>query len=164
MERRRVQQRVVTVRKLLHGGRPSYVWAGKVIEETPSSVVLEATFTHADRDLGYVVLEQGGRWVESYYFDRWYNIFEIHGHNGTFKGWYCNICTPAVLKDAELTFVDLALDLFVYPDRRYLVLDEEEFAREQVERYASEETQAAQAALQELISLAQEGHLPRHNS
>src|SRR3990170_6651589 len=110
-----VSEREVTIRKFLYGGKPSYVWTGRVVEQTGSGVVVEATFTHGRRDLGYVVLEPGDRWVESYFFDRWYNIFEIYGQDGELKGWYCNICTPARLRDTELTFIDLALDLFVYP-------------------------------------------------
>ena len=44
------------------------------------------------------------------------------------KGWYCNITRPARFGPGRVTAEDLALDVFVYPDGRTLVLDEEEFA------------------------------------
>ncbi|MBI3979624.1 MAG: DUF402 domain-containing protein [Chloroflexi bacterium] len=156
-------ERRITIRKLLYGGKPGYTWTGRVIEETNSGVVVAATFTYPSRDLGYVVLDQGGEWVESYYFDRWYNIFEIGTPDSRLKGWYCNVCAPARLDGDDLTFVDLALDLFVYPDGRYLVLDEEEFAANRVALYRPEEVKAAEQALQELIALAEARRLPRHD-
>jgi predicted RNA-binding protein associated with RNAse of E/G family len=145
-----------------YGGKPGYVWTGTIVEETPSRVVVEATFTYPSRDLGYVYLEQGDRWVESYFFDRWYNIFEIYGRDGQLKGWYCNVTTPARLEDGELSFTDLALDLFVYPDGRYLVLDEEEYAKARSEVYRPEEVREADRAVQELTTLARQQRLPRH--
>lgn len=156
-------ERAVTIRKLLYGGKPSYVWTGRIIEQTDSGVVVEATFSHPRRDLGYIVLEPGDRWVESYFFDRWYNIFEIYDRAGQLKGWYCNVCTPAHLSDNELSFVDLALDLFAYPDGRYLVLDEDAFARGREEEYLPEDARSGEKALEELIALAREGRLPRHH-
>jgi len=61
------------------------------------------------------------------YSDRWYNIFEIYDRdNGKFKGWYCNIGKPAVIADESVSYVDLALDLWVSAAGRQTVLDEDE--------------------------------------
>ncbi len=35
--------------------------------------------------------------------------------------------TPAEFSDGKIAYIDLALDLLVYPDGRYLILDEDEF-------------------------------------
>ncbi len=43
------------------------------------------------------------------------------------KGWYCNVCYPPEIVDGEIRYVDLALDLLVYPDGTQQVLDEDEF-------------------------------------
>ncbi len=43
------------------------------------------------------------------------------------KGWYCNVGKPAVIEDGILSYVDLALDLWVSPDGKQTVLDEDEF-------------------------------------
>ena len=45
------------------------------------------------------------------------------------RGWYCNIGKPALLDGDCLSYVDLALDLLVFPDGRQFVLDEDEFLR-----------------------------------
>jgi protein associated with RNAse G/E len=42
------------------------------------------------------------------------------------KGWYCNITKPAVIEDDSVSYVDLALDLWVSADGTRKVLDEDE--------------------------------------
>jgi protein associated with RNAse G/E len=75
-----------------------------------------------------VVLKKGDRFVEYYYSDRWYNIFEIYDRDdGKVKGWYCNVGMPAVFDDEIVSYVDLALDLWVSVDGTQTVLDEDEF-------------------------------------
>ena len=76
-----------------------------------------------------IALNKGDRFLETYYDDRWFNIFEIRDkQDDSLKGWYCNVAAPAIIRPGEITFRDFALDLLVYPDGRQLVLDEDEFA------------------------------------
>jgi protein associated with RNAse G/E len=76
-----------------------------------------------------ILIRTGDRFMETYFTDRWYNIFEIHDReDDRLKGWYCNIGRPAVWEeDATLSYIDLALDLWVAPDGSQTVVDEEEF-------------------------------------
>lgn len=150
----------VTVRKFLYDGTPNYVWEGRVVERDDEVVVLEAYFTRGRRDLGYVVFERGDLFVEFYYFDRWYNVFQIYSAAGELKGWYCNITKPATLGDGELRFTDLALDLFAYPDGTSLPLDVEEFEEHARTLYSPEDTARARAAFDELVRLHEAGALP----
>ena len=95
-----------------------------------------------------ILLGQGDPFVEIYFNDRWYNIYEIHDKaDGRIKGWYCNITLPAEFGQDSISYVDLALDLLVYPDGQMLVLDEDEFAELNLDK-----TRQAQArrALDEL--------------
>jgi protein associated with RNAse G/E len=90
--------------------------------------VLEAFFTRDDMPFMDVVLKKGDRFVEYYYSDRWYNIFVIYDRDdGQLKGWYCNIGKPAVIEEGMVSYVDLALDLWVSADGRQTVLDQAEF-------------------------------------
>jgi protein associated with RNAse G/E len=61
--------------------------------------------------------------------NRWYNIFQISAPDGTLKGWYANVGLPAELRPetGELQYVDLALDVWMEPDGRFVVLDQDEF-------------------------------------
>lgn len=107
------------------------VWryTGKILERTPDSILLEAFFNRPDKPFHGILLAEGDRFVEKYFTNRWYNIFEIHDHHtNALKGFYCNVTYPAVFENGFVYYVDLALDLLVYPDGRQLVLDEDEFA------------------------------------
>ncbi len=117
----------ITLRKLNAEGREVWRWRGEVVARGEGWVQIEAPFSGDLRDLGYVVFRQGDRFVEWYYADRWYNIFEVHDADDRIKGWYCNVARPAVFGDGEIAHVDLALDLFVFPDGRMLLDDEDEF-------------------------------------
>ncbi|HYU18137.1 MAG TPA: DUF402 domain-containing protein [Chloroflexota bacterium] len=150
----------LVVQKLLYDGSPGYRWAGQVLERHDDYLLFGAAFERDRRDLGYVVFERGDVFYEYYYFDRWYNVFQIYSAAGVLKGWYCNVTAPAQVADGQLTFVDLALDLFVYPDGGLLVLDQEEFDELAVSTYRPEDTGAARRALAELIDRARTERLP----
>lgn len=119
----------IEVIKLNLDRQETWRYTGQVLERGPHSVLLEARFNRDDTPFHGILLGRGDRFVEIFYTDRWYNIFEMHDRaDDHLKGWYCNICLPAELDEDRVAYVDLALDLLVYPDGRQLVLDEDEFA------------------------------------
>jgi protein associated with RNAse G/E len=152
--------RPLVIQKLLYDGSKSYRWVGREIQRDDEHLFFTAIFERDYRDLGYVVFEKGDVFYEYYYFDRWYNVFQIYSAAGVLKGWYCNVTKPARVGDGELTFVDLALDLWVNPDHSYLVLDEDEFAELQTTTYTPEDALAARSALTELIERAEAATIP----
>ena len=98
-------------------------------------------------------LRRGDRFIETFYLDRWYNILEIHDReDDQLKGWYCNIGKPA-MKEAgnEISYVDLALDLWVAPDGTQTVLDEDEFNALDLDAETRSKARAALAELQSLF-------------
>jgi protein associated with RNAse G/E len=119
---------VYTIIKLDHNGREMHRYQGKLLERGGHRIILEAFFDREDTTVGEVVLRKGDRFLEAYYNDRWYNIFEIRDRqSGQLKCWYCNLTCPAEFREREIAYRDLALDLLVYPDGRQSVLDEDEF-------------------------------------
>jgi len=118
----------VKVQKKNPAGQVTYEYEGVVLKRDEHSIVLEALFDRADMQFMDVVFKTGDRFVEYYYTDRWYNIFAIHDReDGQIKGWYCNIGQPAVFEDGIVSYIDLALDLWVATDGTQTVLDEDEF-------------------------------------
>lgn len=103
-------------------------YEGRLLRRDSHALTLEAFF---DIDLAPVLdvtLERGDRFVEAYYESRWYNVFEIFGRQGgRLKGWYFNLSRPATLGNDLISWVDLALDVWVWPDGRRAILDREEF-------------------------------------
>lgn len=118
----------VKVQKKNPAGEVTYEYEGVLLSRDDRSIVLEALFDRADMPFMDVVFKAGDRFVEYYYTDRWYNIFVIHDHeDGKIKGWYCNIGKPAEFEDGIVSYIDLALDLWVSTSGEQTVLDEDEF-------------------------------------
>ena len=120
--------RQITIRKLDAAGKEQLSYQGALVERGPGWICIDAVFALPRRDLGYVTLCPGDRFREWFYADRWYNIFRVSSADGlSLKGWYCNITRPARITARQVAADDLALDIFVYPDGRSLLLDEAEF-------------------------------------
>ena len=118
----------IQVQKKNPAGDVTYEYEGVLLKRDAHSIVLEALFDRADMPFMNVVFKTGDRFVETYYSDRWYNIFAIHDReDGRIKGWYCNIGKPAVIEAGLVSYVDLALDLWVSADGKQTVLDQDEF-------------------------------------
>ena len=119
----------ITVIKLDIHKVETWRYTGEVLERGEHHIVLEAYFDREDSLFHGMTLAKGDRFIETYYTNRWYNVFEIHARdNDQLRGWYCNIGKPAVIDGNTLSYIDLALDLLVFPDGRQIVLDEDEFA------------------------------------
>jgi protein associated with RNAse G/E len=150
----------ITIQKLDHAGNLVTSYAGRIIRRDSASIVIESPWR--DRlELPYVVLEPGDRFIEFYFTGQWYNIFEIHAvTDGRLKGWYCNVVRPIVFAEGILSWVDLALDLFVYPDGRTLTLDEDEFNALDLEHHDPEAWRRALDAVAKLRTMIAARHAP----
>lgn len=118
----------IKVQKKNPAGEVMYEYEGHELRRDDTSVVLEALFTRDDMPFQDVTFKKGDRFVEYYYSDRWYNIFAIYDRDDRqIKGWYCNVGKPAEFEDGIVSYVDLALDLWVSANGTQTVLDEDEF-------------------------------------
>jgi hypothetical protein len=140
----------ITILKLDHQGRETYRYEGELIDRQEHAVVVEAYFDREDTPVDGLVLRKGDRFVETYYDNRWYNIFEVYDPSSKrLKAWYCNIGWPAEFQDNLISYRDLALDLLVFPDGRQKVLDEEEFSSLAISREVREKALVGLVELRE---------------
>lgn len=118
----------IKVQKKNPAGEVTYEYEGELLSRDENSVKLEAWFDRADMQIVDVVFKTGDRFVEYYFADRWYNILVVHDRaTEKIKGWYCNVSQPAIIKNDLVSYVDLALDLWVSADGRQTILDQDEF-------------------------------------
>ncbi|HEU0292629.1 MAG TPA: DUF402 domain-containing protein [Anaerolineales bacterium] len=118
----------IKVQKKDPAGKVLIEYEGDELRRDEHSITLEALFTREDMLFMDVTFKKGDRFVEYYYFDRWYNIFVVYDRDdGKIKGWYCNIGKPAVIEDQVVSYIDLALDLWVSAAGKHSVLDQDEF-------------------------------------
>lgn len=153
----RLTDRKVTIIKLNPQGKETWRYDGTVISEDDTSILIEANFNRGDLLFHGVQLRENDRFIEKYFNNRWYNIFEIHDRDDDhLKGWYCNVTKPAQITRNWIEYIDLALDVLVYPNGEYLILDEDEFIALNINEDARMQ---ALNALDALISLIETGHL-----
>ena len=149
----------LTVYKLDENGNHVWEYPAIELERGSSFIRLCAFFNRDDLDLGFAIFARGDRFVEYFYNDRWYNVFAVHdGDSERLKGWYCNVCRPAVLGETTIHCEDLALDVWAAPDGKPLILDEDEFAELAI---TANERAHGMEALTALLRLAENGLLPR---
>lgn len=118
----------ITVIKQNAKGVETWRYDAKVLMKESNFVLLAALFNRDDTILGEIVIKRNDRFLEYFFNDRWYNIFEIRDQkDDDLKGWYCDICEPALISENLISYRDLSLDLWVNPDGKMVVFDEEEF-------------------------------------
>jgi protein associated with RNAse G/E len=86
--------------------------------------------------------------------ERWYNIFVNREPGGVLQYFYCNVGLPPVIRDTTLSFVDLDLDVEIYPDGSFRVVDGDEFRANSVELgYPPDVRRAACEAVLDIVIL-----------
>jgi len=153
----------ITVHKRNHLGETVVEYQGEKIAAGPTWICLRAVFEF-EKDLGIVVFRRGDIFTEWFYSDRWYNVFQVNsGSDGHLRGWYCNVTRPATISDDTVCADDLALDVFISPDGRVHILDDDEFAELEL---PPDEEKAAFDAVKALRRLASVLAMPfnRHSS
>jgi uncharacterized protein len=105
----------------------TWQYEGVELSRDATSITVEAFFNRDDMPFQEIILKRNDRFVETFYTNKWYNVFEIYDRDdGKLKGWYCNITKPAIIEDGYVSYVDLAVDLWVSANGRRTVLDEDE--------------------------------------
>lgn len=78
-----------------------------------------------------VTKSKGGAWrtkepaVIYFFKDKWYNI--IAQIKDDCIAYYCNIATPIIIEDATIKYIDYDLDLRIFPNGSFKVLDRNEY-------------------------------------
>ena len=102
-------------------------WKALLTAWVPPLIELVGKF---DRDVEHPelgLISQGTVSHEYYWLDRWYNVFRFHEPDGRFRNYYCNVNMPPKLEDGVLDYVDLEIDIVVWPGGRRDVLDRADF-------------------------------------
>ncbi len=156
-----MQGREITVNARKYDGSLGRQWTAGVVSQTVDLIVAVGRFEFdvEHSDLG--LIKKGTVSFEHFWKDRWYNIFRFHRPDGSLRNYYCNVAMPLTVEGATLEFIDLDIDVVIWPDGSFEVLDRDDFEKNSVHfGYPSEVLEKAEAALLELLDLAQSGKLP----
>ena len=144
----------ITVIKRDIQGQEILRYQGRLLKRNSNLLILEAFFNLDNVHLPRISIQKGDRFIETYFSDRWYTIYEVHAYQDDhLRGWYCDITFPIEIRGNTLLFTDLALDLLVLPNGEQLILDEEEFDQLPISPLVRERARTSLAELQNLFKL-----------
>ncbi len=87
-----------------------------------------------------------------FYKEKWYNVFGQLKKKGLF--YKCNIATPYLIDDNVIKFIDYDLDLKVFPDGSFKVLDRNEYKyHKKIMNYSDDLDKVLKFELSNLIDL-----------
>lgn len=115
--------------------------------------------------LGDIVMD-AGYWAVWFVFKgRPFDVGRVYRPDGTWTGYYADILEPVRWAGSDPTtlepIVDLFIDLWIAPDDRHLVLDEDEFEEAiSLGNLKSEQIDHARRVLRELIQATERGEFP----
>ena len=115
----------VYVQSYKHDGSIHRTWSKAfVLDETEDFYVVVT-------DHSWVVESDNRRWLTKepaicfYFKNKWFNIISMVRKTGIF--YYCNIASPSLYDGEAIKNIDYDLDVKVFPDGSYILLDENEF-------------------------------------
>lgn len=111
-----------------------------------------------------VVLATGFQIVYFELIGKWFTIGKIRDLEGKHTGYYCDIVTPSkLLDDSGVELTDLFLDLWVSPDLKYKVLDEEELENALQKGWITKQLyERAEKEMKKLVGIVKRGNFPSY--
>ena len=94
-----------------------------------------------------------------YFFkDSWFNIIVQYKKNGIY--YYCNMASPYIIEDNTIKYIDYDLDLRVFPDGSFKVLDRGEYKyHKQLMNYSDDIDLILKTELTKLINMVRNKEL-----
>lgn len=142
-----------------HNGKIHRIWEESiVIEETEEYLICGNYKTN--------VIENDGRSHRTkepaiifFYKNNWFNIIAQFKEFGLF--YYCNIASPYVIDEDTIKYIDYDLDLRVFPDGGYRILDKNEYKyHKKIMNYSNELDLVLNKELEKLIKMKKEARGP----
>lgn len=115
----------IKIKSYKHNGQLHRIWENNIVLKGTQTVVIGAN------DKAFVTESNGRTWITrepaiSYFHSAyWFNVIGMLRQDGIY--YYCNMSSPFAYDDEALKYIDYDLDVMVYPDMTYHILDEDEY-------------------------------------
>lgn len=115
----------IEIHSYKHNGQLHRVWKETVILKTTSTELIGAN------DRTKVIESDGRDWITRepaicfFYAEHWFNVISMIREDGIH--YYCNLSSPFVFDSEAVKYIDYDLDIKVFPDMTYRLLDEDEY-------------------------------------
>lgn len=154
-------KQIVTINSRKFDNQIHRSWQAELIERNDSLLIFLGIFETEVKHPKLGVIRRGTLSYEFYWLDRGYNIFRFHEPDGSLRNFYCNINLPPQFENGTLDYVDLDVDVLVWADFKYEILDLEEFDENAKKyNYSEELKQDVDANVKELTELIEKRRYP----
>lgn len=155
------ENEIITINSRKFDNKIHRSWKAKLIEQKNSLLVFVGTFEEEISHPKLGVIRRDTISYEYYWLDRFYNIFRFHEPDGVLRNFYCNVNMPPKFENNFLDYVDLDLDILVWNDFRYEILDADEFNENAIKyNYSKDLKQIVDSSVKELIDLIENKDFP----
>lgn len=151
----------ITINSRKFDGSIRRSWQCDLVEQNGPLYIFRGVFEQKvlHPDLG--TIRRGTISYEYYWLDRWFNIFRFHEPDGQLRNFYCNISMPPAFENAVLDYIDLDIDVLIWPDWKYEILDLAEYESNARDfEYPDDVRFRVKAALEELLRMIDDRDLP----
>lgn len=152
---------IITINSRKSDGSIHRSWQAEILSETDDLLTFVGEF---DREIVHPHLGVIRRKTVSYEFywkNLWFNVFRFHDPGGDLRNFYCNINQPPHFADGILDYIDLDIDVLVWKNFSYQILDLDEFEAHAVKyNYSIELRREVDSALRDLIQKIENRRFP----
>lgn len=150
---------IITINSRKFDGEIHRSWKAELIGRKDTLLELVGIFEFEVNHPHLGFIRRGTISYEYYWLDRWYNVFRFHEPEGDLRNFYCNLNLPPAFNNGVLDYVDLEIDVLVWKDFGFEILDRKEFEEKAAKFNFStdlkKETEKNLAELLEIIKVRQ---------
>jgi protein associated with RNAse G/E len=120
-------KKVCTINSKKFDGNIYRSWKVDLIDESVDLLTFVGIFQKEINHSQLGLIRRGTISYEYYWKKKWYNIFRFQEPEGNLRNFYCNINQPPVFNNQILSYVDLDIDVIVWTDFSFQIVDYDEF-------------------------------------
>jgi len=147
------------VQSYKHNGSLHRTWSKALVIEDNEDCIIAVT------DHTWVVEADERRWLTKepaicfFYKKKWFNVISMVRKTGIY--YYVNIASPSLVDEEAIKNIDYDLDVKVFPDETYIVLDRNEYEYHAgLMKYSDEIKSIVESSLEEVIKMIESREKP----
>ena len=147
---------MVYIQSYKHNGSLHRTWCMAYVLEATEDRIITVT------DRAWVIEADGRKWLTRepavcfFYTRKWFNVISMIRHGGIY--YYCNLASPSVYDGEAVRNIDYDLDVKLYPDDSYQILDGNEYADHAKQmRYPEKVMEIVEAQLERILVMMKDG-------
>lgn len=154
-------ENLVTINSRKYDGEIHKSWTAQLLSETDELLTFVGSFKTEINHGKIGVIRRGTISYEYYWKNKWFNVFRFHEPEGDLRNFYCNLNTLPVLSNRILDYVDLDIDVLIWHDFSYEILDIDEFEFHALKyNYPKHVREKVFSTLEELLSMLEQKEFP----